>query len=91
MSDEKPGPSGSRYPQEKRDQNNARAADRKSEQRSLEALTQHGMDVSELIDLRGRIAQARAIASRHGDHADILAALDGQPLPFRPDTTAQED
>jgi len=56
--------------------------DREREQRSVEAIRHLSEEIAELVDLRGRIAQARAIAARHGKHVDIIAALDGRPPEF---------
>ncbi|WP_141581267.1 hypothetical protein [Actinomadura sp. WMMA1423] len=66
----------------KRATRNARAAEREREAQYGPALQLIGEELSTLVDLRGRIARARAIATRQG-HVDIVAALDGQLAPFR--------
>ncbi len=53
------------------------------EQRSVEAIRHLSFEIAELVDLRGRLAQARALAVQTGQ-ADIVNALDGHPAPQVP-------
>lgn len=65
----------------KRAARNARAAEREREARYPAVIQLISEELAELVDLRGRMARARAIASRQGQ-VDIVAALDGQLAPF---------
>lgn len=65
----------------KRAARNARAAEREREAQYPAAIQLITGELVELVDLRGRIARARAIAARHGSYTDITAALDGRLAP----------
>ncbi|MFG2002316.1 hypothetical protein ACGFNU_24500 [Spirillospora sp. NPDC048911] len=73
MDDEKSGPR-----QPARDRNTARATDREREARYANTLKFLGEELAELVDLRGRIARAKAVLGRGGDRQDAIDALDGR-------------
>lgn len=80
MNHNEPGESGF----SDRDASKARASDREREQRSAEAIRHISLELAELVDLRGRVATARAILARGGDRQAALDALDGTTGQARP-------
>lgn len=70
-------------PQRRHGAANRRAADRKHERQSTEAILCLSLDVAELAELRGRVSLARAILTTGGDRQKAIDALDGRPIePF---------
>jgi hypothetical protein len=59
---------------------NERASDRERERQSVEAIRHLSVDVGELVDLRGRIAVAKAILGRGGDRQAAINALNGDTI-----------
>lgn len=88
MTNDQPEESGTT--EGKRAARNARAAEREREARYPAAIQLITGELAELVELRGRISRARAIAARQ-DLTDIVAALDGQLAPFQPDDTDGEE
>ncbi|MFI0484862.1 hypothetical protein [Actinomadura sp. 9N215] len=83
MIDKQPEEPGFSSTEGKRAARNARAAEREREAQYAPAVQLITGELAELVELRGRIARARAIAARQG-LTDIVAALDGQLAPFPP-------
>lgn len=77
VNDNPPDPSGPRPAQTGRTFH-SEMTDRERERRSAEALHHLGMEVVELVSLRGRLELARTILARGGDRQAAIDALDGK-------------